>query len=353
MNNAAATNPESIQPVTVRRHHVDWEASDLDLTELTARRALSLGPKLQQGCWYLCPRFTVSCPAPTAAFFRTVLELRSSWLRTCRQVQGNYGQRQQARQAERQGRLGAHLSIDPDAAAGLPCRQRPKFVPPPARPGGQRRGIIEAGQIAKQLGFGGIMFIDGNPIPPQTWQAQADRLLRRSKDAPITTTRRHVDLAAFKTSGDPEPLKQTAREALQAHLDASESHAAFVTPMTTISASTATPAFYEAAQQAQARWCILLNRTLGCGNVRRLRRASDPATLCLAFFGTLLVDGRAYLPQCWPIHAPKLGRLKRTPFGSPTVPPEFLGLSLPNTKPGPEGGDGGVNRPGSGIEPSE
>jgi len=83
MNNSVPTIPEPIQPPCVRRHRVYWEANDL--AEVTAERATSLGPKLATGCWYLCPRFTVSSPAPTAAFFRKVIEVRSSWLRTCRQ----------------------------------------------------------------------------------------------------------------------------------------------------------------------------------------------------------------------------------------------------------------------------
>jgi len=50
-----------------------------------------------------------------------------------------------------------------------------------------------------------------------------------------------------------------------------------------------------------------------------------PPTFCLAFSGTL-VDGQVYLPGCWAIHAPKPGLLKKTAFGTPTVPLEFLGL---------------------------
>ena len=127
----------------------------------------------------------------------------------------------------------------------------------------------------------------------------------------------------LKATGDPEPLKVISRSALQEHLDRQPSHAAYVSPQATVSAPSATPAVYEAAKRCQANWCTLLNRTLGCGNVRR---ASDPATVCLAFSGTLLVDGQLYLPGCWPTHSPRPGRLRKTPFQSPTVPPDFLGL---------------------------
>jgi hypothetical protein len=83
MNNPPSSNPDSIQPVRVHRHIVDWEASDLDLAELTAQRAVTLAPQIAAGCWFLNPRYTVSSPAPTAEFFRTVVNLRSTWLRTC------------------------------------------------------------------------------------------------------------------------------------------------------------------------------------------------------------------------------------------------------------------------------
>jgi len=324
MNKPSPIKPEPIQPVSVRRHRVDWEANDL--AEVTAQRAMSLGPKLANGCWFLNPRFTVSSPAPTAGFFRTVLNLRSSWLRTCRQVLGNHGQRQLARQVESQGRQGPILAMNPIAAEEDPCHRHPQTVPLSDLPDDQRRKVIEAGQVAKQLGLSSILFIDGDPIPPRTWQARADELLNPGADVLVTITRRRVGLAAFKSTGEPEPLRTISRLALQEHLDRQPSHAAYVCPQVTVSAPSATPAFYAEAKRRQAQWCILLNRTLGCGNLRRARRASDTATISLAYSGTLVVDGQLYLPQCWPTHSPKPGRLKNTPFGSPTVPPSYLSL---------------------------
>ena len=207
MNNAA-TNPETNPPVTVRRHRVDWETDDL--AELTAQRAITLDLKLQQGCWYLNPRFTVSCPAPTAEFFAKVKELRSAWLRTCRQVQSKPGHRYQARQAKREGRRGALLMIDPEIATEVPHHRpgEPAFLAelPPDR----RSEILRSGHLAKQLAYSGVLFIDGEIIPPHTWQTQADQLLPNSEKSLITTTHRPVDLAAFKSSSDPEPLKRMA-----------------------------------------------------------------------------------------------------------------------------------------------
>jgi len=324
MKNSSPNIPESVQPVSVRRHRVDWECADL--AEVTAQRAMSLGSKLANGCWFLNPRFTVSSPAPTAEFFRTVLSLRSSWLRTCRQVLGNYGQRRLSRQAERQGRQGAILAINPDAAEKDRSHRPPQSVPLSDLPDDQRREVIEAGQIAKGLGFAGVLFIEGDSIPPRTWQARADELLNAEPNVLVNTTRRRVDLAAFKSTGDPEPLRTISRLALQEHLERQPSHAAYVSPQVTVSAPSATPAFYAEAKRRQAQWCILLNRTLGCGNLRRARRASDTATISLAYSGTLVVDGQIYLPQCWPTHSPKPSLLRKTPCQSPTVPPTFLGL---------------------------
>jgi hypothetical protein len=243
--------------------------------------------------------------------------------------------------------------INPEIATEV-SRHRPgqpvllAELPPNLRP-----EVLRSGHLAKQLAYSGVLFIEGDIIPPRTWQVRADQLLNPVADVPVTITHRRVDLATFESTGDPKPLKSFSRSALQGHLDSHPTHAAFVTPQETLSAPTATPAFYEAAKQAQAQWCILLNRTLGCGNIRRLRRAADPATLCLAFSGTLLIDGQVYLPRCWPIHAPNPGRLKKTPFGGPAVPPEFLGLSPPDTGPGQRYSDGRANPPGSDIQPSE
>lgn len=171
MNSLAPVQPEPDQPVTVRHHRVDWEADDL--AEITARRAMDLGPRLQQGCWYLTPRYTASSPTPTAEFFAKIRELRSTWLRTCRQIQGPSGQRLLGRQAVREGRLGAGLEI---ATAPHPHRRRETILLRDL-PADQRRDVVEAGQVARQLAFSGIMFIDGEHVPPRTWNQTADELL--------------------------------------------------------------------------------------------------------------------------------------------------------------------------------
>ncbi len=217
MNNAPSSNPDSIRPVRVQRHKVDWEASDLDLADLTAQRAMSLAPQIATGCWFLNPRYTVSSPTPTAEFFRTMLKLRSTWLRTCRQILGNSGQRHSARQVVTKGRLGAILSIDPIAVPSLPSDPSLPSVPIADLPDDQRREAIEAGQIAKMLAYSGTLFIDGNPVPPRTWQARADELLKRSLGPGIVQDLRQ-DAGSLETSRrgrepirDPRPNKKPNR----------------------------------------------------------------------------------------------------------------------------------------------
>jgi hypothetical protein len=180
MNNPSPTLPEPIQFVCVQRHRVDWEASDIDLADLTAQRAVTLAPQIATGCWFLNPRYTVSSSAPSAKFFRTVLRLRSTWLRTCRQIMGNSGQRHLARLFERRGRLGALLPLDLDDAAVDQSVPREELVLLSELSPDRRREVIEAGQLAKSLGSSGILLIDGQVIPHKMWQAQADRLTTKS-----------------------------------------------------------------------------------------------------------------------------------------------------------------------------
>ena len=174
MNNPSPTLPKPVQPVRVKRHRVDWEASDLDLAGITAQRAVSLAPRIATGCWYLNPRYTVSSPSPSAEFFRTMLNLRASWLRTCREVQGTSGQRHLARQVVSKGRLVATLPIDPIRSLGVSSHGSLHPVVIEDLPDDQRREVIESGQIAKMLAYSGILFIHGDLVTPRTWQARAE-----------------------------------------------------------------------------------------------------------------------------------------------------------------------------------
>ena len=62
------------------------------------------------------------------------------------------------------------------------------------------------------------MIIDGNHIPPRTWQAQADQILH-PKEPRITIIRRRIDRATLKSTNDFEPLNRALAElGLKVHL---------------------------------------------------------------------------------------------------------------------------------------
>jgi hypothetical protein len=178
MINFNATNPEPISPVTVSRHPVDWDSS-IDLDEVTALRASSLGNELTWGCWYLNPRFTVYSPAPTTEFFHKVLELRSSWLRTTRQALSTPGQRREARKVARQGRLASVPEISLSCNDSTSTQPSPDSLSCSLLTNSKRLEVIQAGRMSKSLAFSGVLFIDGELIPPRTWQTMARDLQSR------------------------------------------------------------------------------------------------------------------------------------------------------------------------------
>jgi hypothetical protein len=77
------------------------------------------------------------------------------------------------------------------------------------------------------------MIINGNHVPPRTWQSQADQLLHPDRPR-IMVVRRRIALATLKANGDVESLAQVARDALKAHLDLYPNEVVFVTPQATI-----------------------------------------------------------------------------------------------------------------------
>ena len=294
--------------------------------DLTEQRLALLGDALCQGAWFLNPIYLVKAPSPSIEFYKAARQARRRWLDWTRQSLRNHGLRSQGRQAEHGGRRAALVSLDQPVNLDDDLR----FVSRPIRLSGlspeQRWEVLQSGRFAKQMAYTGMMIIDGEVITPKTWHRWATDLIHPNRPG-ITIAPRKVFLSTLKATGNTAHLEQLAREALQAHLDVYPTHAAFVCPNVTVSAPSATPAFYEAVKRCQGQWCTLLNRTLGCGNVRRARRAADEATVSLVYSGSLVIDGQFYLPGCWPNQPTKPGRLKRTPYQAPTVPPDFLSLN--------------------------
>jgi hypothetical protein len=108
-------------PILVQRFAVDWD----DLEKGTGDRVLEIGGRHSTGCFYLNPRYTVSCPEPSPEFFHRARKCQAAWCRTMGQVLGSSN---------------------------------------------RRRAASRARAIERQLAFTGILIIDGNHIDPREWQ---------------------------------------------------------------------------------------------------------------------------------------------------------------------------------------
>jgi hypothetical protein len=309
----------------VKKFHLHW-ATSRDLGDVTGERFSNLGHLIFRGAWFLNPLFSVHAPTPSAEFFRAALKSRSQWLRTSRQVLSNHGQRYIAREAERLGRKAAYLTVlnaDPERDQDEEYSESLRF---PDFTGDLKAEVLAYGKIAKQFAFSGVMFIDGNHIDPRTWYSLADQLLHPDT-AVVTVTRRRVDLAAYKATGDPEPLKAVALNELKSQLILNPGAALYVTPGLTIVAPCASPQFLKRAHAAEFEWHSRLWRALR-GEKKTLARASDVPTRLLVHYGIFVNNGRGYLPGCWPDQRPSTTKLKLSPFRTPTFPLEFLGLDI-------------------------
>ncbi len=288
--------PGKIPPVRVRSHPVVWEEGDpTDLefrwvSDLTFRAINAIRHEIHGGCHYINPCVTVSCREPKAAFFREVLDRQGTWLRTFRRSAGKCG---------------------------------------------QRLLVKLLGPTARQSSLAGILFIGGEIIPPRDWEAMAHKLLHRDDVPQLTTTRRLVDLATLKATGNPDYLRNVSLAELGSHLAANPGAALYVCPGITVVAPTSSPAFLVEARKRADEWHGKLQHFLG-KDKKTLSRDADLTTRLLAYSGALLIDRECYIAGCWPGDHPSKRALSRTPFGRPTVPAEFLGLILQHGRDEPE-----------------
>ena len=283
---SASRHPER-SGVIVLKHPVPWEDVDLsDLGSLTLRLIFALGSALQQGCHYLNPRYTVSSPGPSPAFYREVFRAGSSWLRMLRDNLGKHATR---RLAESQTPSGRHATLS------------------------------------------GLMFQDGKAIPTRTWHSLADQALH-PEIALISVNRRRADLAEYKATRDPGPLKALSLAGLRSQLSLNPKAALYVTPAITVAAPTFSPAFLEKAHAAEREWHGRVYRILR-RDKESLARAADPPTRLLVHHGALVIDGRCNLPGCWPDQRPSRPGIRPSPPGTSTVPLTFLGLAFPTGHP--------------------
>ena len=184
------------QPVVVSPHDFDWGAGS-DLVDATERHLLALGDSILHGAWFVTPATTVHAPTASAVFFRDAREARGRWLRQSRQSLSNGGQRREARSVAALARRAALADIH----AADPVVPPDSPVPSPSNLAPERRlNVRQAGQIARQFAFSGVMIIDGAHIPPRTWNRMADELLGPE---PPSRPCAHLRPATRSTPGSP------------------------------------------------------------------------------------------------------------------------------------------------------
>jgi hypothetical protein len=118
-------------PITVvRRHHPDIE----NLLEQVTSRVTDILSTEQPRYAFMNPIATVICSEPTSQFFRTVRKRQSEW---CQRSRTTFGRR--------------------------PTRQTKNWVTLEAIPSKLDRFL------QRSLCFTGILFVDGNIVPPHEW----------------------------------------------------------------------------------------------------------------------------------------------------------------------------------------
>lgn len=263
------------QGVTVRRLIWDWN----DPSEVVGLELLRIGSDLHRGCWFLNPMFKVHSPESTRAFLQEVRRRQSEWFRVLTRQFGSANWR--------------------------------------------RMMLATKDLYQRRLGFAGILMVQGREIHPHSqYRLEAQLGLRPESD--FVVSRRPHAYRCFKEQ-DWESLKEISRSDLEQQLRANPKDPVYVCPIVTVMGLRADPAFYEEVEKRCGEWHGHLNRLLGGPGRKEMARQADWATRMLVFNGTLVVDGLIYVPGCWP-NRPLKKKLKMSPFGSPTVLPEYLGL---------------------------
>lgn len=269
-----------ICPKDIRVQRLDWNWNDP--SEVVQQQLKSIGPKVQKGCWYINPMFRVFGPEPSRDFLSMVYKRRKEWFRVLSRQFGTANWK--------------------------------------------RKMDVTTNVFERRTTFTGILIIDGKVIDPLTeWQLEVNVGLRSQPDLVIS---RRLDARACVKQQDWNSLKEIARCELQQQLSANPTEPLYVNPGISVMGFQANPDFYSEVQKRLGEWNWFLRNTLGNRNVKTISRDSDWAFRMLIIDGTLVVNGRLYLPGCWPNQQPTRKRLQQTPFGSATIPPDCLGLHL-------------------------
>jgi hypothetical protein len=265
-------------PVRTKRLTWDWN----DLAEAVQREIAARGDAILQGCWYLNPMFLVHAPEPISEFLIEVRRCQRAWFRTLNR---------QFRSAN------------------------------------WRRLFQVTNDIwQRRTEFTGLLMIDGQEIDPRSqWRLEAELGLRPESD--LVVSHRPYAFTCLKNR-DWDSLKQISRTELEQHLIDSPNDPIFVTPKITVTGRRPDPAFYAEVQKRSSEWHGNCARILTNRGKTTLARQADCATLMLVLGGTLVVNGQIYAPGCWPNREKPRTKSSRSPSGSPTVSPDYLGLRL-------------------------
>lgn len=259
--------------VTVEQFAFDWN----DLLAMPNGERQRILDQHLRGCWYLNPLFKVYCQQATPEFLREAKNCQAAWFRRLDCQFPDHGWRSRMRVARN-----------------------------------ARNGKAEVE---------GVLIVNGFEIDPQDW-AESAKILA----APARVTRRNEAVVALEQR-DWRVLGQIARRELEGHLVKASDTPIFINPAITVTGVYPNPIFYAEAEKRCGEWNCTLCRELTNRGTAQLARQADWAARMLVFLGTLVVNGRFYLPGRWPNQRVTKARLDNSPFGHPTVPPEYLGLS--------------------------
>jgi hypothetical protein len=270
-----ATVPRRPNNLVVQRLAWDWN----DPAEVVKQEVQNIA-RGDSGCWYVNPMGKVYSSDPTREFLTEIRRWQREWFREL------------ARQ------FGA-------------SNWRNKM-------------LVTKDVLERRCTFTGILFIHGREIDPwEQYQFEARAGLHPESDLVVS---RRPCIGGSLQQRDWEFLAQLSRCELEEQLAANPRDPVYVTPELTVMGIKANDAFFAEALRRSSDWHHHWRWELGRDATQVVRKA-DWVTKTLVFHGALVIEGEIYLPGHWPNQPPKPKKLKSTPFGAPTIPPEYLGLS--------------------------
>jgi hypothetical protein len=268
--------PDWMDEVCIERLFWDWN----DPSAIVKEEIRKLGGRIANGCWFLNPMVKIYAYKPTRSYFKAVRWHQSAWFRVLTRQFGSANWR--------------------------------------------KKMLATKDRLERLLEFSGYLEIDGEIIDPHAqWLRESELGLHPESD--FVWSSRPQAYPCLK-SGDWDSLREMSRSELELQLSGNPNDPLYVSPGITLIGFQSTPVFYSEAEKQSSIWHGMLHRVFGNRKKSELARTADWKDRLLIFHGTLVINGMIYLPGCWPVHFPSKFKLKRTPFGTTTVPAEYLGL---------------------------